>query len=88
MYDFHYNRVMKKYGPDKAKLLFTDTDSLTYHITTEDVYQDMQKDQELYDTSNYPKEHFLFSNSNKKVIGKLVFPLWSLLVSEPRCTLW
>lgn len=61
---------MKKYGPKKAKLLFTDTDSLTYHIQTEDVYQDMQKDEELYDTSDYPKEHFLFSNTNKKVIGK------------------
>ena len=70
MYDFHYNHMMKKYGSDNAKLLFTDTDSLTYHITTPDVYQDMLEDQVLYDTSNYPKDHPLFSNRNKKVIGK------------------
>ena len=62
--------MMEKYGPERAKLLFTDTDSLTYHITAEDLYQDMKEDQHLYDTSNYSKDHFLFSEVNKKVIGK------------------
>lgn len=70
MYDFHYNHMMKKYGPQKAKLLFTDTDSLTYQVTTSDLYQDMKQDLHLYDTSNYPKEHPLYSEVNKKVIGK------------------
>ena len=70
MYDYHYNHVMKKYGPSKAKLLFTDTDSLTYLITTGDIYQDMKQDEHLYDFSEYPKDHLLFSESNKKVIGK------------------
>ena len=70
MYDFHYEHMMKKYGPSKAKLLFTDTDSLTYHITTDDIYKDMKADEHLYDTSDYDKEHFLHSTVNKKVIGK------------------
>ena len=69
IYDFHYNVIKRKYG-DKAKLLFTDTDSLCYHIETEDIYKDMAAESGFFDFSDYPNEHFLFSEANKKVIGK------------------
>ena len=82
MYDFHYNHMMKKYGPEKAKLLFTDTDSLTYQVYTEDLYQDMKHDLQLYDTSNYPKDHFLYSTANKKVIGKFKDETGGLPITE------
>ena len=39
MYDFHHNHIKQNYG-NKAKLLFTDTDSLSCEIEAEDVYQD------------------------------------------------
>jgi hypothetical protein len=67
MYDFHYNHVQKGY-PGKARLLFTDTDSLCYHIETEDIYRDMGEDGQMYDFSDYPTNHHLHSNANKKVI--------------------
>lgn len=70
MYEFHYNHIKPKYA-DKAKLLFTDTDSLCYHIHTEDVYLDMVQNLDLYDTSDYPADHFLHSIKNKKVLGKM-----------------
>ena len=52
MYDFHYNYIKQKYN-DKAKLLFTDTDSLTYEIETEDVYKDFWNDKDKFDNSDY-----------------------------------
>ena len=82
MYDFHYNHMMKKYGPEKAKLLFTDTDSLTYQVHTQDLYEDMKQDQDLYDTSNYPQEHPLYSAKNKKVIGKFKDETAGLPITE------
>ena len=69
MYDFHYNYIRQKYGND-AKLLFTDTDSLTYEIKTEDAYEDFWKDKHMFDNSDYPEDSKFFDKKNKKVIGK------------------
>jgi len=71
MYDFHYNVMVKKYGTENLSLLMTDTDSLFYHIKTDDVYKDMAENSDSYDFSGYPKNHILFSDKNKKVIGKM-----------------
>ncbi|CAB4003993.1 Hypothetical predicted protein [Paramuricea clavata] len=42
MYDSPYNIIKKEYG-DKAKLLFTVTDSLMYEIKTDYVYRDFKR---------------------------------------------
>jgi len=69
MYDFHYNYIKKKY-PD-SQLLFTDTDSLFYHIKTEkDIYEEFWIDRDLFDNSDYPESSEFFFEENKKVIGK------------------
>ena len=41
-----------------AKLLFTDTGSLTYEIKSEGVYECFYKDKHLFALSNYPKDKF------------------------------
>ena len=71
MYDFHYNYIKRKYG-DKAKLLFTDIDSLMYEIQTEDFYKDISEDvKHRFDTSDYPPNHpsGIPSGFNEKVLG-------------------
>ena len=60
-----------KYG-ENLKLCYMDTDSLVYHIKTEDFYEDIAKDVETrFDTSGYSKEDArpLPIGLNKKVIG-------------------
>ena len=71
MYGFHYEYIKPKYE-DKAKLLFTDTDSLMYEIETEDFYKDISGDViKRFDTSDYPENHpsGIPTGCNKKVVG-------------------
>lgn len=69
MYDFYYNKMKTQYG-ERCQLLHTATDSLL-EIQTEDVYKDMTTQADLYDTSDYPEDHFLHSITNKKVLGNM-----------------
>ena len=68
MYDFHYNFIKKNFN---AELLFTDTDSLTYEIKSENVYEEFFKWKDLFDFSNYSKDSIFYDDTNKKVIGKM-----------------
>ena len=54
-----------------AKLLFTDTDSLTYEIKSKDVYEEFFEHKHLFDISNHRKDSKFFGPVNEKVIGKM-----------------
>ena len=54
-----------------AELLFTDTDSLTYEIKSEDFYEEYFKHKHLFDLRSYLKDSKSFDPVNKKVIGKM-----------------
>ena len=79
MYDFHYNFIKKNFN---AELLFTDTDSLTYEIKSENVYEDFFKWKDLFDFSNYSKDSKFFDNANKKVIGKMKDEFGGVIIDE------
>ena len=81
MYDFYYNELKKQYG-EHCQLLYTDTDSLLLEIQTEDVYKDMGANADLYDTSDYPKDHPQYSEENKKVVGKMKDECAGRLIAE------
>jgi hypothetical protein len=68
MAEFHYGYIKPTYG-DKAKLLFTDTDSLCYRIETPNIDADYLAAKERFDLSEYPTDHQLYDKTNAKVLG-------------------
>ena len=79
MYDFYYNFIKKNFD---TELLFTDTDSLTYEVKSENIYGKSFKRKDLFDFSNYSKDSKIFDETNKKVIGKMKDEFGRVIVSE------
>ena len=70
MYEFHYDYIRKEFG-DTAKLLFTDTDSLMYHIRGRNPYETFYRDRQKYfDFASFPSNNKYYDPANNKVIGK------------------
>ena len=55
MYGFHYNFIKKNFD---VNLLFMDTDSLTYEIKSEDVYEEFLKHKHSFNFSKYQSKFF------------------------------
>ena len=84
MYEFWYHYIKLKYG-DKARLCYTDTDSLVIYVETEGFYKDIAGDVEKwFDTSAYDKNdnRALPIGKNKKVIGLFKDELGRKVVTE------
>ena len=81
MYRFYHLELKARYG-DRVHLLYTDTDSLVLQFNTEDLYADMDVTLDLYDTSNFPTDHRLRSDTNIKVVGKFKDEVGGKLMSE------
>ena len=63
--------MMKKIDHENIKLLFTDTDSLCYHIKKQDIFEIIKENKDEFDLSNYPKDHELYDPKNSKVLKKM-----------------
>ena len=63
-------------------MLFTDTDSLTYKIKSEDVHKEFHKWKDLFDFRNYSKDSRFYDDTNKKVIGKMKDEYGGVIIDE------
>ena len=67
MYEFHYNFIKKHFD---AELLFTDTNSLTYEIKSDDVYEEFFERKHLLDFTNISNDSKFYDSQNEMVVGK------------------
>ena len=79
MYNFHHDFIKKNFD---AELLFTETDSLTYEIKSENVYEEFFKWKDLFDFCNYSNNSKFSDETNKKVIGKKKDEFGGVIVLE------
>ena len=63
-------------------MLFTDTDSLTYEIKSENVYEELFKWKDLFGFSNYSKDSKFFNGTDKKVIEKMKDEFGGVIVNQ------
>ena len=69
LYEFHHEYMSPMHGPN-CKILYTDTDSLIYHIRCDDIYESMKHNIDRFDTSDYPIDNaYNMPRLNKKVPG-------------------
>jgi hypothetical protein len=89
MLEFRYNVIDKQFG-DRAKLIYSDTDSFVYEIEHEDIYDwQKQNEHEWFDLSD-SKRLDLKSDKNKKKLGFMKDELHSQILTEfialsPKC---
>ena len=81
MYEFHHDYMKPKFKD--IQLCYMDTDSLIYHIKTEDFYTDIADDiPTRFDTSGYCSNRPLPIGLNKKVIGLMKDELGGAIMTE------
>ena len=70
MYETYYDKFQPYFGQENLQLHYIDTDSFVLSVNTKNIIQDLHNLKEYFDFSNLNKDHELFSDENKKVLGK------------------
>ena len=70
MYETYYDILQPYFGQETLQLHYIDTDGMILSMKTENIIKDLKNLEDIFDFSNLDENHDLFSNKNKKVIGK------------------
>ena len=70
MYETYYDTLQPYFGQENLQLHYIDTDGMILSMKSKDIIKDLRNLEDIFDFSNLDENHELFSNKNKKVIGK------------------
>ena len=70
MYETYYDTLQPYFGQENLQLHYIDTDRMFLSMKTENIIKDLKNLENIFDFSNLDENHELFSERNKKVIGK------------------
>ena len=70
MYETYYDTLQPYFGQENLQLHYVDTDGMILSMKTKDIIKDLKNLEDIFDFSNLDKKHELYSEKNKKVIGK------------------
>ena len=70
MYETYYDTLQPSFGRHNLHLNYIDTDGMILSMKTKDIIKDLKNLEDIFDFSNLDENHELFSNKNKKVMGK------------------
>ena len=70
MYETYFDILQPYFGQKNIQLHYMDTDSFALSVNTKDIIKNLKNIEDIFDFSNLDKNHELFSNKNKKLIGK------------------
>ena len=70
MYETYYDTLQPYFGQENLQLHYIDTDGMILSMKTKNIIKDLKNLEDFFDFSNLDKNHELYSEKNKKVIGK------------------
>ena len=70
MYETYYDTLQHYFSQESLQLHYTDTDGMILSMITKDIIKNLKNLEDIFDFNNLDENHELFSEKNKKGMGK------------------
>ena len=70
MYETYYDTLQPYFNQENIQLHYIDCDSFVLSIKSENIIKDLKNLEDIFDFSNIDENHELYSEKNKKILGK------------------